>query len=118
NTLRALSIDVLLRRPTLSHGLGGLSGPAIKPVGLACVWKIREEVRIPIVGVGGISSARDVAEYLYAGASAVEIGTAIAVEGIDLFRRITDELGALLDSLGIARVEEAVGIAHPGRQAH
>ncbi len=70
NTLRAIAIDVHLRRPVLSHGLGGLSGPAIKPVGLACVWQIFEKVKIPVIGVGGIASAQDALEYVMAGARA------------------------------------------------
>ncbi|MHB8351254.1 MAG: dihydroorotate dehydrogenase [Thermoplasmata archaeon] len=116
NTVRGMAIDPTLHRPVLAHGLGGLSGPAIKPIGLACVWKIWETVRIPIVGVGGISSASDILEYLLAGASAVQIGTAVAFEGIGLFGRLPQELGALLDSQGFPSVPAAVGGAHPGRQ--
>lgn len=118
NTVRGMAIDPTLRRPVLAHGLGGLSGPAIKPIGLACVWKIRQAVRIPIVGVGGITSAPDILEYLLAGASAVQIGTAVTYQGIGLFGRLPQELSALLDSLGIADVEGAVGAAQPGRQPH
>ncbi|MGI0131472.1 MAG: dihydroorotate dehydrogenase, partial [Thermoplasmata archaeon] len=70
NTVRAMAIDPKLRRPVLAHGLGGLSGPAIKPIGLACVWLMYARVKIPIVGVGGIRTARDVLEYTLAGASA------------------------------------------------
>jgi dihydroorotate dehydrogenase (NAD+) catalytic subunit len=112
NTVRALAIDVRLRRPVLAHGLGGLSGPAIKPVGLACVWQIFERIRIPIVGVGGIARAEDALEYVMAGARAVEVGTQVAFEGIDVFGRLTKELEALLDELGYARLEDAVGAAH------
>ena len=112
NTLRAMAIDVELRRPVLSHRFGGLSGTAIKPVGLACVWQIHEHVGIPIIGVGGISSGRDVVEYLMAGASAVEIGTQIAFEGIGVFERVGRELSELLDTLGFARASDATGAAH------
>lgn len=112
NTLRALAIDAELRRPILSHRFGGLSGPAIKPIGLACVWQIRERVQIPIIGVGGIASGRDVVEYLMAGASAVEIGTQVAFEGIGVFERIGRELSELLDGLGFARASDARGVAH------
>jgi dihydroorotate dehydrogenase (NAD+) catalytic subunit len=115
NTLRALAIDVRLGRPVLAHGLGGLSGPAIKPVGLACVWQIYERVSIPVIGVGGIQRAEDVLEYVMAGARAVEIGTAVSTHGIGVFGRIGRDLSALLDELGFARLEEAVGAAHrPG----
>jgi dihydroorotate dehydrogenase (NAD+) catalytic subunit len=112
NTLRALAIDVRLRRPVLSHGLGGLSGPAIKPVGLACVWQIFERVSIPVIGVGGISTPEDALEYVMAGARALEIGTAIAFGGIGVFAGLVTGLSSLLDELGIPRLEEAVGIAH------
>jgi dihydroorotate dehydrogenase (NAD+) catalytic subunit len=113
NTVRALAIDSTLRRPTLAHGLGGLSGPAIKPIGLACVWNIYERVRVPIVGVGGISSAEDALEYVLAGASALQVGTAVALEGIEVFGRLARELGALLEARGVGRLAELVGAAHP-----
>ncbi len=112
NTLRGLAIDVELGRPTLAHGLGGLSGPAIKPVGLACVWQIYEAVQIPVIGVGGIARAEDVLEYVMAGARAVEVGTAVAFEGISIFGRLARDLDRLLGRLGIARLEDAVGRAH------
>jgi dihydroorotate dehydrogenase (NAD+) catalytic subunit len=113
NTLRALAIDVRLRRPVLSHGLGGLSGSAIKPVGLACVWQIYEQVSIPVIGVGGIMTAEDALEYVMAGARALEVGTAVTFGGIGVFGRLTHDLSALLDDLGYARLEDAVGAAHP-----
>jgi dihydroorotate dehydrogenase (NAD+) catalytic subunit len=112
NTLRAIAIDVHLRRPVLSHGLGGLSGAAIKPVGLACVWQIFEKVSIPVVGVGGIASAQDALEYVMAGARALEVGTQVTFEGIGVFGRLPRELSGLLDELGYSRLEEAVGAAH------
>jgi len=112
NTLRAMSIDVRLRRPTLAHRLGGLSGPAIKPVGLACVWQVFEKVKIPILGVGGIMTAEDALQYVMAGARAVQVGTAVAFDGIEVFDRLAPDLSALLDELGIETLEEAVGLAH------
>lgn len=113
NTLRALSIDVRLRRPTLSHGLGGLSGSALKPVGLASVWQIYRAVQIPVIGVGGIMTAEDALEYIMAGARAVQVGTAVAFDGIRVFRSLVRGLDQLLDELGIGRLEDAVGAAHP-----
>ena len=123
NTLRALAIDVRLRRPVLAHGLGGLSGSAIKPVGLACVWQIAQRVAIPVIGVGGVATAEDALEYLMAGASAVEVGTAVAFEGIDIFRRLGTGLAALLDELEIPSAAAAVGLARrppdaPGGPSH
>ncbi len=113
NTVRALAIDVRLRRPVLSHGLGGLSGPAIKPIGLACVWQIFEQVKIPVVGVGGIARAEDALEYILAGARAVELGTQVAFDGVGVFGRLVRELDALLSEVGYERLEDAVGAAHP-----
>jgi dihydroorotate dehydrogenase (NAD+) catalytic subunit len=112
NTLRAIAIDVHLRRPVLSHGLGGLSGPAIKPVGLACVWQIFEKVSIPVIGVGGIANAQDALEYVMAGARALEVGTQVTFDGVELFGRLARDLSRLLDELGFSRVEDAVGVAH------
>jgi dihydroorotate dehydrogenase (NAD+) catalytic subunit len=118
NTVRAMAIDVHLKRPVLAHGLGGLSGPAIKPIGLACVWKVHEQVKIPVIGVGGILSARDALEYILAGASAVQVGTAVAFDGIRVFERLVGELGRLLDELGFSRLQDAVGAAHLPREPH
>ncbi|MCI4320426.1 MAG: dihydroorotate dehydrogenase [Thermoplasmata archaeon] len=112
NTLRAMTVDVRLRRPTLAHGLGGLSGSAIKPVGVACVWQMYERVKIPIVGVGGIMTAEDALEYVMAGAQAVEVGTAVAFRGIRVFGELVSGLGSLLQELGIDRLESVVGAAH------
>ncbi len=112
NTLRGLAIDVRLQRPTLSHGLGGLSGPAIKPVGLACVYQVFRGVRIPVIGVGGILTADDALEYLLAGARAVEVGTAVALDGIRVFGTLVRELGRRMDELGVRRVEDLIGAAH------
>jgi dihydroorotate dehydrogenase (NAD+) catalytic subunit len=113
NTVRGLSLDVRLRRPILAHGVGGLSGPAIRPVGVACVWQSFERVKIPIIGVGGIGEAADALEYILAGASAVQVGTAIAFDGIQLFGKLVRELDALLTSLGAERVSDLVGAGHP-----
>jgi dihydroorotate dehydrogenase (NAD+) catalytic subunit len=112
NTVRGLAIDVTLRRPVLAHGLGGLSGAAIKPVGLACVWQIYRQVKIPVIGVGGIRTGTDALEYVMAGARALEVGTAIAFDGVGVFERLNRELAEQLDALGYARLEDAVGAAH------
>jgi dihydroorotate dehydrogenase (NAD+) catalytic subunit len=113
NTVRALAIDANLHRPVLAHGLGGLSGPAIKPVGLACVWQIYRRVSVPIIGVGGISTAEDAVEYVMAGARALEVGTAVARVGVGIFAQLVDGLSRRLDELGYRSVAEAVGAAHP-----
>ena len=79
NTILAMAIDAESRKPVLSTVTGGLSGPAIKPVALAMVWRVAAAVKIPVIGGGGISRAEDAIEFLMAGASAVEIGTAALV---------------------------------------
>jgi dihydroorotate dehydrogenase (NAD+) catalytic subunit len=112
NTVRGMAIDVTLRRPVLAHGLGGLSGAAIKPVGLACVWQIYRRVKIPVIGVGGIRTGTDALEYVMAGARALEVGTAVTFDGIGVFGRLNRELSERLDALGYARLVDAVGAAH------
>ena len=93
-----------------------MSGPAIKPVGLACVWQIYDKVSVPIIGVGGISTAEDAVEYLMAGARAVEVGTVVTREGIGIFGRLVKGLSERLDTLGFSSVAEAVGTGHPTRR--
>lgn len=112
NTVRAISVEPTLKRPTLSHGFGGLSGPAIKPIGLACVWQIFERVKVPIVGVGGITSARDAYEYVLSGARGLQVGTAVATRGVKVFSEVHEGLSELLRVGGFASLEEAVGAAH------
>jgi len=83
NTVRGLVLNIRQEHPVLSNVFGGLSGPCIKPIGLRCVWDLKGAVDIPIIGVGGISNWEDVVEYMYAGASAVQIGTVLGEQGID-----------------------------------
>ena len=80
NTLVGMKVDVHRRQPVIPRGTGGLSGPAIRPVGVAAVWKAAKAVGVPIIGLGGIASANDALEYLLAGASAVQVGTALFSE--------------------------------------
>jgi dihydroorotate dehydrogenase (NAD+) catalytic subunit len=80
NTLVGMAIDVKARRPVLSMKTGGLSGPAIRPVGVACVYKVSRAVRIPVIGLGGIMGAEDALQYLLAGASAVQVGTGTFID--------------------------------------
>jgi dihydroorotate dehydrogenase (NAD+) catalytic subunit len=110
NTLRGLAIDIDKRRAVLSTRFGGLSGPAIKPVALAMVYKIRRAIPIPIIGCGGITSARDVVEFVLAGASAVQIGTALFANPLAA-EEILAELPLLCTRLGIERLADHVGAA-------
>ena len=81
NTVRAMAIDVETTRPILANKIGGLSGSAIKPVAVRCVYEIYDAVEVPVIGCGGVSDWRDAVEFMLAGASAVQIGTAIASKG-------------------------------------
>ena len=112
NTVRALAIDVETTLPVLSNIRGGLSGPAIKPIALRCVYDISECVKTPIMGCGGITDWRDVVEFLLAGASAVQIGTAIATEKPDLFQTINRGVTDYLKKKGFGSVKELVGKSH------
>lgn len=115
NTLKAMAISAEARRPVLGNLVGGLSGPALKPVGLRCVYEIFEAVKIPVIGVGGVTTGRDAVEYIMAGAKAVQIGTGLWLRGPQVFKLVCDELRALMKELGYGSVSEMVGVAHPGR---
>ncbi len=110
NTLMGMSIDIERRRPRLSIGTGGLSGPAVKPVAVRMVWQVARAVRIPVVGLGGICSAEDALEFLLAGATAVEVGTANFLDPTACLR-IIDGLQVWLDRHGVADVRDIVGAA-------
>ena len=108
NTIRALAIDWRTRESRLGYGYGGLSGPAIKPVALRLVHEVSKAVSIPVIGIGGIQDAEDVLEFLVAGASAVQVGTA-SFRDPTIMIRIIDELPALLQEQGIGSVRMLIG---------
>ncbi len=109
NTLRAMAIDPVRRRPVLLRGCGGLSGPAIKPIALRMVWEVHRALpSTPLVGIGGIETGRDVAEFLLVGASAVQVGTAVFRDPAAPIR-ILGELERFCAGEGIASVEELIG---------
>jgi dihydroorotate dehydrogenase (NAD+) catalytic subunit len=114
NTVRAIAINAETTQPILSNKRGGLSGPAIKPIALRCVYDIYEKVKTPIIGCGGITNWRDAVEFLLAGASAVQIGTAIALKNPDVFKAINRGTNAYLKKKKIRSVKEIVGLAHKG----
>ena len=108
NTLLGLSVDVETRRPRLGFGTGGLSGPAIRPVAVRLAWQAARAVKVPVIGIGGITSAEDALEFLIAGCRAVQIGTANFVDpGVSL--RVIDGLGAYLRRHGLGDVNALVG---------
>ncbi|MDH2900708.1 MAG: dihydroorotate dehydrogenase [archaeon] len=112
NTIRAMKIDLESKKPVLSNKIGGLSGPAIKPVAVRSVYEIYETVKIPIVGVGGIVSGEDAVEFFLAGASAVEIGSAIGQDYLDSFERVNTGVMKYLKRNSYSNVKEIVGLAH------
>ena len=116
NTLVGMAIDTRLRRPVLANGTGGLSGPAVKPVAVRMVYQVASVVRVPVIGLGGIVSLDDALEFFMAGASAIQVGTAIFAQPSRVVRLI-DELDAWLESEGCASLAEVVGAALPTRPA-
>jgi len=116
NTLKGMAISPEAKMPILANKFGGLSGPAIRPVGVRCVYEIFEAVKIPIIGVGGIASGRDALEYIMAGASCVQIGTALWTEGPEVFNKVCREMLGFMEENGYETVMDMVGVAHPDRR--
>ena len=114
NTFLAMVIDVEARRPVLSNGMGGLSGPAIRPIAVRMVYECAQQVRIPVIGMGGISSARDALEFLIAGAAAVQVGTANFVDPF-IWPKLLMGIEDYLTRHGIERVADLVGTLERGR---
>lgn len=113
NTMPAMLIDAAAASPILSNRTGGLSGPALKPIALRCVYEIAQAVSIPIIGTGGVSSGLDAAEMLMAGATLVGIGSAVVSEGPAVFSRIQQELAQFMTEHGDLRIEDLRGKALP-----
>lgn len=108
NTLVGMAIDVKTRRPVLANTTGGLSGPAIKPVALRMVWQVAQAVKVPLIGIGGIMSATDVVEFLLAGATAVQVGTASFVTP-GIAQTIAEDLEQWMQANGVHDVRELIG---------
>ena len=111
NTVLAMRIDLKTRRPILANVTGGLSGPAIFPLALRMVWQVSQAVKVPVIGVGGISSAADAVEMMLAGATAVQVGAANLIDPRTCLT-IIDELPAVLDRMGVDHITEIIGGAH------
>jgi dihydroorotate dehydrogenase (NAD+) catalytic subunit len=112
NTLRAMSIDIETMMPVLSNLIGGLSGNAIKPIGIRCVYEISKKLQVPVIGCGGVSSWQDVIEYMIVGASAVQIGSILGSSGPKIFNHITKDLRKYVEKKGLRNISELIGIAH------
>ncbi|MEM2025936.1 MAG: dihydroorotate dehydrogenase [Desulfurococcaceae archaeon] len=111
NTVRATAIDIEAKRPVLSAIYGGLSGPAIKPIALRVIYELYEEFKIPLIGVGGIMSWEDVIEFLMAGASAVQLGTAVYKEGLRAFRKLLNGIESFMRKEGLSSLKDLIGVA-------
>jgi dihydroorotate dehydrogenase (NAD+) catalytic subunit len=109
NTLMGMAIDIEKRCPKLSIGTGGLSGPAVKPVALRMVWQVAKAVKIPVIGLGGIMTAQDAIEFLMAGASAIEIGTANFIDPT-VTVKVAQGIDAFLEKHGCKSVQEIIGV--------
>ncbi|RAP48089.1 MAG: dihydroorotate dehydrogenase B catalytic subunit [Methanosphaera sp. rholeuAM74] len=107
-----LRIDYKTAKPILNNIFGGISGPMIKPIALKCVYKTYQTVDIPIFGVGGIKDYKDALEFLYAGASILQVGTSIMYTGPEIFKTITDDLTKFMEENSYKNLEEIIGLAH------
>ncbi|MFA4639614.1 dihydroorotate dehydrogenase [Pyrococcus kukulkanii] len=111
NTLKAIAIDIYAKRPILSNKIGGYSGPGIKPIALRAVYDLARVLDIPIIGIGGITTWQDAMEFLLAGASALQIGTAVYLRGFSVFKEIAQGIENYLREEGFKSVHEIVGLA-------
>jgi len=111
NTVRAMDIDIVSQRPSLSNVYGGLSGPAIKHIALRCVYELFEEIKIPLIGCGGISKWEDAVQFFLAGARLIEIGTAF-IEDKRVFEKIATGVAVYVKRKGLKNYVELIGLAH------
>jgi dihydroorotate dehydrogenase (NAD+) catalytic subunit len=112
NSVKAMKIDLKLKIPVLSNKIGGYSGKAIKPIGVRCVYEISNNIKIPVIGVGGITNGEDALEYIMAGASAVQIGSAIYYRGLNVFQDICKEIEIWMKNNGYNNLSDLIGVAH------
>lgn len=112
NTVAGMSIDIDARRPVLANRFGGVSGPAIRPVALKCVYQICEAVKVPVLGMGGICNGRDAIEFVQAGATALGIGSGVYYQGIDVFKKVCSEMEQWMKENNVKSLEEIRGCAH------
>lgn len=112
NTLLGMRIDINTGRPVLRNNVGGMSGPAVFPIAVRMVWQVANAVKIPVIGMGGVSSGHDAIELMMAGASAVQVGAAIFTDPFAPVR-IVEEINDFLDSKGISSVNEIIGSVNP-----
>jgi dihydroorotate dehydrogenase (NAD+) catalytic subunit len=112
NTMPGMIVNAEAGRPVLSNRVGGVSGPALKPIALRCVYEIAQSVSVPIIGTGGVITGRDAAEMLMVGATAVGVGSAVWYRGVAALGEIGQELATFMNSEGYVTLEEMRGITH------
>jgi dihydroorotate dehydrogenase (NAD+) catalytic subunit len=112
NTVKGMKIDLETARPILANKTGGYSGKAIKPIGVRCVYDIAENINIPVIGVGGVTTGEDAIEYFMAGASAVQIGSGVYYRGPEVFKDVCKEINIWMDKHGYKKITELIGVAH------
>ena len=112
NTATGMVIDIDARRPVLANKTGGVSGPALKPIAVRCVYEIYETVKIPIIGTGGVTYGKDAVEMVMAGATGIGIGTGIFYRGIGVFKKVCDEMESWMKKNKIKNLDEIRGCAH------
>ncbi|MFH1291951.1 MAG: dihydroorotate dehydrogenase [bacterium] len=112
NTISGISIDIHSRRPVLHNKQGGVSGPALFPIALNCVYSIYQSVKIPIIGTGGITTGEDALAMIMAGATLLGVGSAVYFRGEDVFKKITNEMQEIMKKEGIGNLDEIRGCAH------
>jgi dihydroorotate dehydrogenase (NAD+) catalytic subunit len=105
-------INIDAKTPVMGFRIGGVSGPALKPVAVRCVYDVYESVKIPIIGTGGVTTGKDAIEMMMAGAKVVGIGSAVHYRGIDVFRKVCSEMSEWLKANGYSCLDEIRGAAH------
>ena len=112
NTATGMAIDIDARKPILANKIGGISGPALKPIAVRCVYEIYETVKIPIIGTGGVTYGKDALEMIMAGAAGIGIGTGVFYRGIDVFKKVCDEMEKWMRKNKVKNLGEIRGCAH------
>jgi len=113
NTLGpGMVINIDISKPVLSNKVGGVSGPAIRPIAVKCVYEIYKETKMPIIGMGGVINGHDAIEMMMAGASAVGIGSGVYYKGIEVFKKINDEIKSFMKEKGLNSLKDIIGKAH------
>ena len=112
NTATGMAIDINARKPILANKIGGVSGPALKPIAVRCVYEIYETVKIPIIGTGGVTYGKDAIEMIMAGSTAVGIGTGVYYRGIGIFKKVCNEMESWMKKNNVKNLDEIRGCAH------